>query len=197
MRLNEEFAKERLLLYGLLGGVVVFVVSDLFSDSPEQLKGLHLFFELGVALLSIFGIVILYLGARNIKSDLVNTQEQLSVVRGELQDSRARQEELLKESQQWRRESEKFIKGLSESIDRQLERWRLTEAEKQVALLLLKGLGLKEIASIRGVSEKTTRAQATAIYEKSGLAGRSELAAFFLEDLLSPSVAAPQESGPS
>jgi len=50
----------------------------------------------------------------------------------------------------------------------------------------LKGLSLKEIAEIRKTSEKTARAQCTPIYEKSGLSGRSELAAFFLEDLLVP-----------
>jgi DNA-binding CsgD family transcriptional regulator len=67
----------------------------------------------------------------------------------------------------------------------------LTVSEKEVAFLLLKGLSLKEIAAIRETSEKTARAQSTAIYEKSGLAGRSELAAFFLEDLLAPSAKYP------
>nr|HMN69592.1 helix-turn-helix transcriptional regulator [Bdellovibrionales bacterium] len=72
---------------------------------------------------------------------------------------------------------------------RQLTSWKLTISEKEVAFLLLKGLSLKEIAEIRKTSEKTARAQSTAIYEKSGLSGRSELAAFFLEDLLGPSEA--------
>lgn len=58
--------------------------------------------------------------------------------------------------------------------------------EKEVAFLLLKGLSLKEIAEVRQTVEKTARLQATAVYEKSGLAGRSELSAFFLEDLLPP-----------
>ena len=52
--------------------------------------------------------------------------------------------------------------------------------------LLLKGLSLKEIADIRHTTEKTARAQSGSIYAKSGLSGRSELAAFFLEDLLVP-----------
>jgi DNA-binding NarL/FixJ family response regulator len=50
----------------------------------------------------------------------------------------------------------------------------------------LKGLSLKEAADVRSTSEKTVRAQAQAIYEKSGLSSRSELSAFFLEDLLAP-----------
>ncbi len=43
-----------------------------------------------------------------------------------------------------------------------------------------------EVAALRGVGEATVRQQARAIYRKAGLAGRNELAAFFLEDLLGP-----------
>ncbi len=77
--------------------------------------------------------------------------------------------------------------GLSSAIDAQLTKWRLTVAEKEVAFLLLKGLSLKEVVSVRGTSEKTARVQTIAVYAKSGLSGRSELSAFFLEDLLLPS----------
>jgi len=52
--------------------------------------------------------------------------------------------------------------------------------------MLLKGLSHKEIAAMRQTSERTIREQARAVYRKSGLAGRSSLAAFFLEDLLPP-----------
>jgi DNA-binding NarL/FixJ family response regulator len=86
----------------------------------------------------------------------------------------------------WRRDAHDLIAGLSGAIDRQLERWDLTTAEKEVALLLLKGLSHREIAGLRGVSETTVRHQARSLYRKAGLAGRSDLAAFFLEDLLVP-----------
>jgi DNA-binding CsgD family transcriptional regulator len=72
------------------------------------------------------------------------------------------------------------------AIDVQLERWSLSPAEKETALLLLKGLGHKEIAQVLDKSERTVRQQAMAVYRKAGLAGRAELAAFFLEDLLLP-----------
>ena len=71
-----------------------------------------------------------------------------------------------------------------EAIDRQFDRWELTPAEREVGLLLLKGLSLREIAEVRGTSERTTREQARNVYRKGGLAGRAELSAFFLEDLL-------------
>ena len=49
-----------------------------------------------------------------------------------------------------------------------------------------KGCGHKEIAQIQQKSERTVRQHAVAVYRKSGLSGRAELAAFFLEDLLLP-----------
>ena len=79
-----------------------------------------------------------------------------------------------------------YAEGLSRSIDEQFEQWSLSQAETEIARLLLKGLALKEIAAIRKVSERTARDQARAVYRKSSLANRNELAAFFLEDLLQP-----------
>ncbi|MCP4037721.1 MAG: LuxR family transcriptional regulator, partial [bacterium] len=73
-----------------------------------------------------------------------------------------------------------------EEIDAQFDRWSLTPTERQVALLLLKGLGHKEVAATLDRSERTVRQHAIAVYRKSGLGGRAELAAFFLEDLLLP-----------
>jgi DNA-binding CsgD family transcriptional regulator len=86
----------------------------------------------------------------------------------------------------WQLEAHDLIAGLSSAIDAQLERWSLTPAEKEIALLLLKGLSHKEIAALRDVGETTVRQQARAIYRKAGLGGRHDLAAFFLEDLLGP-----------
>jgi DNA-binding CsgD family transcriptional regulator len=88
------------------------------------------------------------------------------------------------EADRWKVEARDLLKGLSEAIDHQLHRWGLTASEKEVALLLLKGLSFKDIAGLRGTNENTVRQQARALYKKAGLTGRHELAAFFLEDLL-------------
>jgi DNA-binding CsgD family transcriptional regulator len=90
------------------------------------------------------------------------------------------------DAERWRRDAGELIAGLGAAIDRQLDRWGLSAAEKEVALLLLKGLSHKEIADVRKVGETTVRHQARALYRKAGLSGRSDLAAFFLEDLLGP-----------
>jgi DNA-binding CsgD family transcriptional regulator len=90
------------------------------------------------------------------------------------------------QGQRWRNECRTVLAGLGEAIESQFSRWNLTEAEREVALLLLKGLSLKEVAAIRATTERTIRAQSRAIYTKAGLTGRAALSAFFLEDLLSP-----------
>lgn len=81
----------------------------------------------------------------------------------------------------------KQLDGLGAYIDAQFDAWELTDAEKDVALLLLKGFSMKEISVLRKVSERTIRQQATTIYGKAGLSGRAGLSAYFLEDLLLPS----------
>lgn len=90
------------------------------------------------------------------------------------------------EANHWRAEAADLVRGLSEAIDQQFDRWQLTQAEREVALLLLKGLSSRDIAALRDTREATVRQQAQAIYRKADLEGRAELAAFFLEDLLAP-----------
>ena len=97
------------------------------------------------------------------------------------------------EAAEWRREAAEALTGLGVAVEKQFQRWGLTEAESQVALLLLKGLSLKEVAEVRSVSERTARQQARAVYKKGGLEGRADLAAFFLEDLLLPAVSTDRE----
>jgi len=66
----------------------------------------------------------------------------------------------------------------------QFSRWGLSPSESEVSLLLIKGLSMREISKARQVKEKTIRQQATSIYSKSGYAGRHELVAHFIEDLM-------------
>ena len=101
------------------------------------------------------------------------------------------------EARRWSQEAHVVLEGLGAAIDRQFARWELTPAEREVALLQLKGLRHKAIAELRQTSERTVRQQALAVYRKSGLNGRSDLAAFFLEDLLLPSVRHPTDVSPS
>ncbi|GAA6137465.1 hypothetical protein NBRC116583_12120 [Arenicella sp. 4NH20-0111] len=86
----------------------------------------------------------------------------------------------------WKSRASKLLLGLGLEIDQQFDSWVLTKAEKEVALLLIKGISLKELAYLRSTNEKTVRQQASSIYSKANLESRAELSAFFLEDLLLP-----------
>ncbi|MGL4235609.1 helix-turn-helix transcriptional regulator [Tabrizicola sp.] len=83
----------------------------------------------------------------------------------------------------WREARRSEIEALGKAIETQFKAWQLTPAEIDIAGLMLKGASLKEIALARDTSEATIRQQAQSIYRKSGLSGRAELSAYFLESL--------------
>lgn len=111
-------------------------------------------------------------GERAARQEALELAEQLAITQDE--------------ARRWRDEARELLQGLGSAIDQQFQRWALSPAEKEVALLLLKGLSHKEIAAVRSITEATARQQARAVYRKSGLSGRNDLSAFFLEDLLLP-----------
>ncbi len=80
--------------------------------------------------------------------------------------------------------SQQSTRHFLQSMQVQFESWKLTPSEKDVALLLVKGLSLEEIAQARKCGAKTVRQHAANVYAKANLNGRHQLAAYFLEDLL-------------
>ncbi len=124
------------------------------------------------SVLTSVGVVLLFRVTQRQRDDHVKVIRDLELARAQ--------------GQRWRNEARSLLNGLGEAIETQFSRWNLTEAEREVALLLIKGLSHKEIATVRAVSERTVREQARSIYAKSGLTGRAALSAFFLEDLLAP-----------
>lgn len=94
--------------------------------------------------------------------------------------------EVEEENRQNKEKLAEKVNGLSKHIEHEFSKWALTVTEKEIALMLLKGLTFKEIAEVRSKSERTVRQQAGAIYAKSSLSNRSDLAAYFLEDFMAP-----------
>jgi len=162
--------KERTFIAVVLLGIILMVGLDLATDAGEGVRWWHLLSEGAIALSAMLGIFILIRDTFQLKHSL--------------EDERKNATQFQIEAEKWRSQSRKYLEGLSQAIEAQLVSWGLSVSEKEVAFLLLKGLSLKEIADLRQTTEKTARAQSIAIYSKAGLAGRSELAAFFLEDLL-------------
>ena len=83
-------------------------------------------------------------------------------------------------------EIQRLKKHLLEVISDEFHRWQLTDSEQEIALLLIKGYSMQEIARIRSVKEKSVRQQATRIYTKARVSNRNELTSYFIEDLLAP-----------
>jgi DNA-binding NarL/FixJ family response regulator len=75
--------------------------------------------------------------------------------------------------------------AFQEEIERHFARWGLTAAEKDVALLSIKGASISDIAAMRNTRDGTIKAQSAAIYRKAGVSGRAELISVAVEELLS------------
>jgi DNA-binding CsgD family transcriptional regulator len=167
----------------ILALVALLVALDIHMDWGDGATLLHVSLELATAGLA--GVSALVLWWR-----LQSARRHARLLSDHLQAAHADAAQLRVDVARFRGESQQHARGLGEAIDRQFQRWGLSPAEREVALLLVKGLSHKEAAEVRATSERTVRQQALAVYRKAGLAGRAELAAFFLEDLLQP-VAAP------
>jgi DNA-binding CsgD family transcriptional regulator len=169
------------LLTLLLGGTAAAGIIDLLLDRASSPSAFHLLFEVVFVMACLGSVVYLWAGWMQARRSLASVEKALSVQRAD--------------RDAWREKSRKLLRGLGEEISRQFEEWGLTPAEREVALLLLKGYGHKEIASLLERSERTVRQHAVAAYRKSGLSGRAELSAFFLEDLLLPTEDPEAEKG--
>lgn len=74
--------------------------------------------------------------------------------------------------------------AFSRLVGERFDAWGLTPAERDVATFAIKGLGLSDIAAMRGTSEGTVKAQSAAIYRKAGVSSRAQLVSLFLEELM-------------
>jgi DNA-binding CsgD family transcriptional regulator len=164
--------RQRWIATAILTAVALGGGIDLWLDGPQPPGSFHVVFESALLVGSLAAMVWLWAG-------WVRTRRSLAGARADSEAHRS-------ERDAWRVRAEKLLRGLGDEIDVQLRRWNLTPTERETALFLLKGYGHKEIAALTGRSERTVRQHAVAVYRKSGLGGRAELSAFFLEDLLLP-----------
>jgi len=162
---------------GLFVVVTFFVGADMAADLSVNMGLGHLGIETVAFVLCLLGVWGSGLQLRRALHRARELHHRLEGARADL--DRAKQE------------ADALRAGLGAALDDQFERWDLTSAQREVALLVLKGLSYKEIAEARTTAEHTVRNQALAIFRKAGLAGRAEMAAFFIEDLLMPRGAVP------
>jgi DNA-binding NarL/FixJ family response regulator len=148
---------------------ISFVV-DIFFDLNEKVAFEHVLHEFLLLTLSLSAAIYQTILLSRQKKKIVEVQEQLV--------------ETTNSYLSWKAKSRHSAQQIRQAIDLQFDEWGLSPSEKDVALFLVKGLSMKEIANIRETQDKTVRQQATQIYKKADVGGRQELAAFFLEDIV-------------
>ncbi|MGD8858496.1 MAG: LuxR family transcriptional regulator [Myxococcales bacterium] len=179
--MNDLTSDRRLLGATLAAFLVTALLAafDVVADLREGTTPAHVATE-GIIL--VLGFVGAGLAARMLLSATRAARQSAAEARelaGHLEQTAA-------EAARFRSEARELMAGLGAAIDAQFDRWGLSPAEKEVGLLLLKGLSHREVAQARSVTEATARQQARAVYRKAGVSGRADLAAFFLEDLMLP-----------
>jgi DNA-binding CsgD family transcriptional regulator len=155
------------LLSIIIGGTI-----DLMLDQPSTWFSFHTVFETLMIAGALLMATTLWMGWWRAERSVTELRRSLE----------ARREE----RDAWRQSARTALRGLGEAVDEQFRVWGLTPAEREVALLLLKGYSHKHVAQATGRNERTARQHASAVYQKAELAGRAELSAYFLEDLMLP-----------
>ena len=167
--------RTRYLLGGLGAGAYVLLLALEVTTEGGEYNLVDLRTDALALLLTIVATVGVALLALRMQ---VQHEEHLSLIR-DLDAAR-------REGEAWRTKSKAHLDGVRHEMERQFEVWGLTTAEREVGLLILKGLNHREVATVRGTTEATARQQAQAIYAKANLPGKTAFSAYFLEDLWSP-----------
>ena len=136
----------------------LFFIGDVIQDFREDghLDNPHLLLESVAAVALIAGVIFLMIELRGLLSRMSEMQTGLEIAHGHL----------------------------AEVIQVFFEEWKLTNAERDVAIMILKGLDNDTIAQVRNTASGTVRAQATNIYAKSATEGRAQFISLFVEELL-------------
>jgi DNA-binding CsgD family transcriptional regulator len=136
----------------------LFFIGDVIKDLriDGQLDDPHMVLEFVAAVALVGGVIFLMIELRGLLARMSDMQTGLDVAQGHL----------------------------AEVIEGFFEDWRLTAAERDVAIMILKGLDNDTIAQVRQTAAGTTRAQATSIYSKSQTDGRAQFISLFVEELL-------------
>lgn len=166
MKLLKQILRSKERRATALAGIILlqalcalFFIGDVITDLSHggHLDDLHLALEALAAVALIGGVLFLMLELRRLLARMGDMDTGLRVARGEM----------------------------VQVMERFFDDWALTEAERDVALMILKGLDNETIARVRNTAPGTVRAQGTSIYSKSGSHGRAQFVSLFMEELMS------------
>lgn len=90
------------------------------------------------------------------------------------------------------------LKGQFDRIlNRHFDDWCLTPAQRDIALLTIRGLRIAEIAKARGSAEGTIKSHMSAIFRAAGVSTRSELTGMFMDEFLDHGAEAQADPSPN
>lgn len=140
----------------------LFFIGDVIEDfhAGGQFNDPHLLLESVAAVALIGGVILLMIELRGLLSRMYDMQTGLEIAHGQLAE---------------------IVAGFFDD-------WNLTNAERNVAIMILKGLDNNAIAQVRNTAPGTVRAQTTSIYAKSASDGRAQFISLFVEELLAGSI---------
>jgi DNA-binding CsgD family transcriptional regulator len=142
----------------LQGLCAAFFISDVITDF--RVEGVfddpHLLAEAVAALALVGGVAYMMVELRRLLQRMGDMRTALAVAHGKL----------------------------SDVMTSFFDAWELTAAERDVAMMILKGLDNDTIATLRNTASGTVRAQSTSIYAKSGSHGRAQFISLFVEELM-------------
>lgn len=131
------------------------ILASVFGIAPFAWR-VHELIEIGAALGLVLGVILGWGLLRRTMARNVAVEDQLRAASG----------------------------AFMEVVEDYFSKWGLTSAERDVALFAIKGMSTKEIATLRGVSEGTIKAQTNAIYRKADVSGRTQLLSLFIDELM-------------
>ena len=136
----------------------LFFIGDVVVDlsQGDHLDDVHMILETVAALALSAGVIYLMRELRDLTNRMAAMELGIRAARGEM----------------------------TNLIDAFFDQWRLTHSEREIALMVLKGVDNESIARMRGTAPSTVRAQCTRIYAKAQVDGRAQLLSIFMEELL-------------
>ncbi|MCZ8156493.1 MAG: response regulator [Leptospira sp.] len=160
-----------LFLWIYVISLVLWIIEEIYTltNPPEifdKFRILIATFETFIAVSSFLAISILY---RELKAEEIENEQAQTAIHDLKRTNR-----ILKNP-----ESSFWIE-----VKSQMDAWKLTETEKEIAILLLRGFSHQQIAGVRKKSLRTIENQTASIYEKASMRGKLELISFFLTPLL-------------
>lgn len=136
------------------------VVKDFVESGTPRMPGLHLWMEA----VSVLALAIAIGIETNMLRRLLRRQLHLQEV------------------------SSQASKAMHDVVEERFREWRLTPSEHDVAMLVVKGFSIAEIAGIRGNAEGTVKAHLNAIYRKSETNSRAEMLGLLIDPLMGTSL---------